>query len=244
MAADYDYREGKRRVDEILNRSEDNSIREKVPNEKDFHFDNGYYCWITSIFVDIRDSTKLFNGKKPTVSKIIRSFTSEVIEILNTGSNMKEIGIRGDCVYGVFSTPQKSDVYEVMEKAVYVNTLIKMLNAIFDRKNMDQLKVGIGVATSQDLIVKAGREGSGINDKVWIGEAVTAASNLSFYGNKNKYTSEPILISPTTYVNIKEKYGNNLIEWFTPVKFDGIQAYACDLVNASMNNWIEQGMID
>lgn len=244
--AEYDYREGKMRINEILNQPEDNSIREKIPNEKDFHFDNGYYCWITSIFVDIRDSTTLFKGKKSTVSKVIRCFTSEVIEILNIGSNMKEIGIRGDCVYGVFSTPNKEDIYEVVDKAIYVNTLIKMLNALFEKRGINPLRAGIGVATSQDLVVKAGREGSGINSKVWVGEAVVNASNLSSYGNKNGYSNQSIVISPVTYENMKEiffkKNGEKARSWFTFKIFDNISTYTCELFKTNMDNWVEKEM--
>lgn len=214
--ADYNYKEGQKRVNELLNQPEENSVRAEIPNDKDFHFDNGYLCCITSIFVDIRDSTKLFAGKKSTVSRVIRCFTSETIEILNTGSNMKEIGIRGDCVYGVFSTPNREDIHEVVEKATYINTLILMLNALFKKKNIAPLAVGIGIATSQDLVVKAGREGSGINSKVWIGEAVVQASNLSSYGNKKEFVNKTIVMSPTTYNNIKDtfikKYGKETIE--------------------------------
>ena len=242
----YDYKEGKNRVNELLNQPEENALRERIPNDKDFHFDNRYHCWITSIFVDIRDSTTLFQGKKSTVSRVIRCFTSEVIEILNTGSNMKEIGIRGDCVYGVFSTPTRNDVFDVLDKAFYVNTLMGMLNTLFEKKNIDPLTIGIGIATSQDLVVKAGREGSGINSKVWIGDAVVGASNLSQYGNKRGYANEPIVMSTLTYENVKdvcfEKHGEKMNGWFTHRVFDGVPAYVCGLIKTDMNNWIENGM--
>ena len=242
----YDFKEGKKRVNELLNQSEENAIRNRVPNDKDFHFDNGYHCWITSIFVDIRDSTALFKGKKSTVSRVIRCFTSEVIEILNTESSMKEIGIRGDCVYGVFSTPNKEDIIDVVEKAAYVNTAVKMLNALFEKKNIGPLAVGIGIATSQDLVVKAGREGSGINSKVWIGGAVVGASNLSKYGNRREYTDKPIVMSPTTYNNVEEiyfqKHGEKMKRWFAPVTLDKCPAYVCDLIMNPMDDWISGGM--
>ena len=43
----------------IINDS--NRIEEvsKIPEDKDFTFENGYYSRVTSIFVDIRDSTTL-----------------------------------------------------------------------------------------------------------------------------------------------------------------------------------------
>lgn len=53
-----------------------------------------------AIFVDVRDSSKLFSKKglenKKETAKLIRAFTSEIIEILRDSENLKEIGIRGD----------------------------------------------------------------------------------------------------------------------------------------------------
>lgn len=97
----YDYKKGKERVEEIL----DNEItitESKIPIDEKFTFTNGYYSWVTAIFVDVRDSSKLFSKKglenKKKTAKLIRAFTSEIIEILRETENFKEIGIRGDCV--------------------------------------------------------------------------------------------------------------------------------------------------
>ena len=60
-----------------------------------------------------------------------------------------------------------------------------MLNKLLATKNYPQIKVGIGMASDQELVVKAGRKGTGINNLVWIGNAVTKASNLSSVANKN-----------------------------------------------------------
>ena len=55
---------------------------------------------VTAIFVDIRNSSALFGDEdKEKVANVIKSFTSETIEILRNNDNLKEIGIRGDCVY-------------------------------------------------------------------------------------------------------------------------------------------------
>ena len=43
------------------------------------------------------------------------------------------------------------------------------------------------MSTGYDLVIKTGRKGVGINEKVWIGTAVTEASNLSSLGDKNGY---------------------------------------------------------
>ena len=76
---------------------------------------------MTAVFVDIRSSSQLFS-EEDKGSKIIRSFTSEIIEILGDDDNLREIGIRGYCVYAVYTTPKKSDIYEVADKTFYINT--------------------------------------------------------------------------------------------------------------------------
>ena len=50
-----------------------------------------------------------------------------------------------------------------------------MLNKLFSKKGFPNIKVGIGVGIGEDLIVKAGKKGTGINDRIWIGKAVIDA---------------------------------------------------------------------
>lgn len=107
--ADYDYKAGKKRIKEILNNKLQVIENNKIPNNDNFTFSNAYYGWVTAIFVDIRKSTDLFSkDDKEIVSKMIRSFTSEVIEILRKDDLLREIGIRGDCVYAIYTTPKKA----------------------------------------------------------------------------------------------------------------------------------------
>ncbi len=79
-----------------------------------------------------------------------------------------------------------------------------MLNKLLENKGYTEISVGIGVSSSQELVVKAGRKGVGINNMVWIGNAVTKASNLSSLGNKNGLRS--IVFSELSYVNFIEHW--------------------------------------
>ena len=237
--ADYDYKAGKKRIKEILNNKLQVIENDKIPNNDNFTFSNAYYGWVTAIFVDIRNSTDLFSkDDKEIVSKMIRSFTSEVIEILRKDDLLREIGIRGDCVYAIYTTPKKSDILEIMDKSFYINTFMKMLNKLLVDKGYSTISVGIGVSTAQELVVKAGRKDVGINNSVWIGDAVTKASNLSSLGNKNGYKS--ILISESVYKNIKDSYNK---DWFTLRNNSEIgKFYDCDIIKTNFNNWINNGM--
>lgn len=246
--ANYDYTAGKKRINEILNNKLEVIEENKLPSDDDFTFDNGYYSWVTGIFVDIRDSSTLFTDEdKQKVSKIIRSFTSEIIEILRDDGNLREIGIRGDCVYAIYTTPQKSDIYELADKTWYINTYMSMLNKLLENKKYPTISVGIGMSTAQELVIKAGRKDVGINSKVWIGDAVTKASNLSSLGNKNG--NSVLVYSSCSYSNFIDELvktsGNKAKGWFNE-KYDSKYGkyYHASLVKSGFEKWINEGMKD
>ena len=123
----YEYKKGKDRIVAILDNKLEVVEKDELPSDDSFTFNNGYYSWVSSVFVDIRSSSELFADEdKEKVAKLIRSFTSEIIEILRKDDNLREIGIRGDCVYAVYTTPKKDDVYEIADKTFYVNTYMNM----------------------------------------------------------------------------------------------------------------------
>lgn len=244
---EYDYRKGKERIEAIL----DNRLivieQNELPTDDAFTFSNGYYSWVTGIFVDIRDSSELFADEdKEKVSKVIRSFTSEVIEILRKDENLREIGIRGDCVYAIYTTPSEDDIYELANKTFYVNTYMKMLNKLLFNRSLPEINVGIGMSTAQELVVKAGRKDVGINSKVWIGKAVARASNFSAIGNKNG--NAPLIYSDCSYKKFikkleKNNSEKNLRRWFKHYSDEGDGSYyTADIVINKFNNWITGGM--
>lgn len=247
--ASYDYKEGKKRVKSILDNKLEVLEKDKLPSTDELTFENGYKSWVTAIFVDIRNSTSLFTEEdKEKVSKIIRSFTSEIIEILRSDDNLREIGIRGDCVYAIYTSPLQSDTYECVDKAIYINTYINMLNKLLAEKTYPTISAGIGVGTAKELIVKAGRKGVGINNPVWIGDAVTGASNLSSIASKDGHA--PIALSELTYINTIEELKKinsekDVESWFTEYTDDDLGTYYCaDIVKHVFNEWIENGMKD
>lgn len=230
----YDYRAGKQRIKNILDTNLEVIKKDTIPNTN-LSYTNSYYGWIDAIFVDIRDSVGLFSDKnRVKVSKIIKCFTSEVIEILREGNKHLELGIRGDCVYAIYTGADKSDTDEIFTKGVYINTLMEMLNEMFKRKSYPPISVGIGISTAQELAILTGRKHTGINDIVWVGEAVSKASKLSGYGNKDGIY--PIVISPCTYNNIKKEDQNKC----SFIKNENI--YHTDVIIDDFDDWIEGGM--
>lgn len=51
--ANYDYKKGKERIEEILDNKLEIIEGNKIPKDDSFTFSNGYYGWVTGIFVDI-----------------------------------------------------------------------------------------------------------------------------------------------------------------------------------------------
>lgn len=245
--ATYDYRKGKERIEEILDNELTVIEQNELPSDESFTFSNGYYSWVTGIFVDIRGSSELFADEdKEKVSKVIRSFTSEIIEILRKDENLREIGIRGDCVYAIYTTPRKDDIYELADKTFYINTYMKMLNKLLSERLLPEIKVGIGMSTAQELVVKAGRKDVGINSKVWIGKAVTRASNFSSIGSKNG--KSPLVYSSCSYSNFINKLQQkdsekDVKDWFTYHADEGDGAYyTANIVKKEFDNWISDDM--
>lgn len=244
--AKYDYVAGKRRIVEILENKLEVIDSNELPNEESFTYSNSYTSWITAIFVDIRRSLDLFSNEDMVlVSKVIRSFTSEVIEIFRKSENLREIGIRGDCVYSIFTTPTKASIGDILDMAFYANTFMKMLNELLEAHGLPTVRVGIGLSTAKDLVVKAGRKDTGINSMVWIGDSATKASKLSGVGNKSGYA--PIVLSSLTYSNVIDKLvedsGEKAQSWFSK-NYDRELGtfYDGNVVKIAFNKWIESGM--
>jgi len=245
--ATYDYKAGKNRVKNILDNKLNIIEQNSVPTDVSFTFENGYYSWVSAIFVDIRNSSSLFSEEdREKVSKIVRSFTSEIIEILRGDDNLREIGIRGDCVYAVYTTPTQEYIYELADKTFYINTYMKMLNKLLSNKKYPTIDVGIGMSTAQELVVKAGRKDVGINSKVWIGDAVARASNLSSLGNKNGIS--PIVYSQCSYINFIDtlvERSPNAKSWFKEHKYTEYGTYySATIIKTDFDQWIDEGMID
>ena len=55
----------------------------------------------------------------------MRAFCSEIIDILRKNDNYRQIGIRGDCIYAIYSTPKQSDLHAILDDAILINTFQK-----------------------------------------------------------------------------------------------------------------------
>lgn len=214
-----------------------------IPEEdSQFTYDNGIRTWVGALFVDIRESTILFKQKDvDVVSRIIRAFFNEILFILNQNTNCREIGIRGDCVYSIYSAPLRDNVLSILDDAVAINSFNKMFQTILLKNNMPTFKTGIGLGCSKDLVIKAGRKGK--NHLIWVGDAVVNASKLSNQGSKDDF--DVIVMDSCFYENIKEydmnsqkKYSDVFIKKHS--KILGEEVYHSSVVFSDINSWIKE----
>lgn len=225
------------RMDDILDASDnDYSDNENnIPSRDKLTFKNGYYVDVTSIFIDIVDSSKLTDGhKRPTLAKMYRCFLSECVAIMNSYTICKEININGDCVWGVFETPNISDVDKVTDVAAKLNSMIKILNYKLEKKNYEKINVGIGIDDGLALMVKAGYSGSGLNDVIWMGDVVNSACHLA--NRAGRGLRKTILVSSKVYENVLE----NTQKLLSKCTIDGKIYYEGNFIWKEMENWYHE----
>lgn len=232
----YDVKESSERMDEILNASNDNySDKDSIPSRRDLTFKNGYYVNVTAIFIDIVGSSDMTDEhKRPTLAKMYRAFLSECVAIMNAEDDCKEININGDCVWGVFETPLKRQVDNVVSVAAKLNSMIQILNYKLRKKGYSEISVGIGIDDGRALMVKAGYSGSAINDAIWMGDVVNSACHLCNKAGRN--FRRVIVISSAIYNNLNE-HNKNLFSSFTDA---WVTYYEGNIVNTSMDEWYKE----
>ena len=243
----YDYKKSKEAVEAILRSSTKIVEKSLIPSsDSEFTYENGIKTWVGALFVDIVGSSKLFRSPNEDTARIIRSFCSEIISILKDDSNYREIGIRGDCVYCIYNAPYQTDLVEIFRHAYRINSFMQMLNKLLNKFGFPTVRAGIGLGCSQDLIIKAGQSGSGINDKIWIGKAVVDAAHLSDVANRNGVSA--IAMSPLFYDNViehlckeNEKY-KSWISSHTSGYYGSVDYYHCSIIETDFDKWIEENI--
>lgn len=242
----YDYMKSKSVIEDILCSETKIEDKDKIPaSDGEFTYANGIRTWVGALFVDIVNSSELCKTPNEDTARVFRAFCSEIIAILKEDPNYREIGIRGDCVYCIYTTQYIADLVEMFKHAYRINTFMKMFNKLLADNGFRTIKAGIGLGCDKELIIKAGQSGSGINDKIWIGKAVVDACHLGSTANRNGISS--IAMSPMFYNEIKdslEKENEGYKTWIHAHKsnYYTTDFYHCDIIETGFDDWIEKGM--
>ena len=231
----YDFEKSRERLSEIL-KSEDKNFEEveNIPSREKLTYNNGFYVSKTaSLYVDLRDSSYLpENYQRPVLARIYRSYVSEVVAIINGNEDCAEINIEGDCVWGIFDAQYKSQIDNIFETAGQIFSLIEYLNCQYQKQKIKPIKIGVGISYGRVLMVKAGYNGSGINDVLWLGDVINEASKLCSQANKS-VSDKSLMVSTTVYRNLKEDYQSFLTYNRSQLCYHG------DIHDISMNNWLK-----
>jgi len=229
----YDVDKSAGRIDDILNSVSTNySDKDSIPSRSSLTYTNGFYVNVTALFIDIVGSSDMTDGsKRPTLAKIYRSFISECTAVMNSWDQCKEVNINGDCVWGVFDTPYKSDIDNVFSVAAQLNSMIKILNYKLRKKGYPEISVGLGIDYGRALMVQAGYSGSGLNDVIWMGDVVNSACNIA--SKAGREGRSPIIISSVLKSNLNE-YNQGLL---SSIIIDYSTYYGGNIINTNMEDW-------
>ena len=234
----YDYVASSDRIKEILDQPTGQFIEtDDLPSREQLTYTNGFYGRCSAVFVDIRDSSGLTGKhKRPTLAKIYRSFISEMVAVLNSYVKVREVNIVGDCVWAVYNTPYKSDIDSVFQIAYTANTLKRLLNCRFEKRGISPLSLGIGVDWGRVLMIKAGFNGSGIHDVIYMGEVVNRAAHLAHKAGRG-WAGSPIWAGSDFWGNLKEENQNLLRQTYD---MEVGTVYVGEVVITGMNDWLDE----
>lgn len=236
MKADYSeyrYLESIERIKEVLNSSDYNyEEHDSIPSRDRLTFTNGFYVKCSAMFVDMRDSKLLVEKyRRPTLARIYRSFISELIAVMKGHDRVCEVSIHGDCVWGVYDTQFKQNINQLISVSAQVSSMIDIFNWLLEKRDIDQIYVGIGIAYGRALMIKAGYRGSSVNEVVWMGDVINEASKLCSYGNRS-YSDSETMISPVFYGNLNE-HNKSLFTYNY-----NRDCYHGNIVCIGMNEWL------
>lgn len=232
----YDYLDSSERIKDILNQPAGTFEEvDGLPDRDKLTYSNGFYGNCSAIYIDIRDSSRLTEKyQRPTLAKIYRAFISEMVAVLNSSRHVREVNIVGDCVWGVYKTTQINYIDEVFAIAYRANTLVRLLNHHYEKKNLDPIKVGIGIDYDRVLMIKAGFSGSGINDVVYMGDVVNRAAHLA--NEAGRYGRKPIFVGATFQHNLND-HNQTLL---TRQSYSVIgTVYEGNVIEIGMDEWVE-----
>ncbi|MFI8664620.1 adenylate/guanylate cyclase domain-containing protein [Rhodococcus qingshengii] len=236
----YNWSASATRISEILDQPAGQFQETKsLPARDKLTYTNGFYSYCTALFIDIRDSSSLPDRHtRPVLAKLYRAFISEMVAVLNSNPNVREVNIVGDCVWAVFNTPNRSDIDAAFSTAATANTLLKLLNLRYQKRKFSTLKIGIGLDYGRALMIKAGYNGSGINEVIYMGDVVNRAAHLAHEAGRGAFHPSPaIWIGDVLQGNLNDankalltsRYHNELGTVHTG-----------DFVNTAMNEWVTE----
>lgn len=121
----------------------------------------------------------------------------------------------------------------------YANTLKGLLNAQLSKKDYGPLNFGIGVEYGRALMIKAGYNGSGINDVIYMGDVVNRAAHLAHKAGRSPWGTDPIWAGEVFAQNLNEDNA----KFLTATYESGVgNVRKGSVVMTHMNDWINENL--
>lgn len=243
--AEYEYKEGKTRIENALDCEEKPIGTISFANEKESPTDI-YEGWLCVLCVNISNySDVIYLNPESKISKIVKCLLNELMQCIEE-KNLIEVKFLAGNFYAMYSAPFQSDVYDVADMAITINTFFKMFNKILSEREHPILKFGIGVSLSKDLCLKGLTKKGNLDKYIWIGEAMTEANKLAVACQDKEKNG--IAYSTMAYSNFidemeKDVKNEDVKHWFTMEYAPEIGDYYCaNLVKKTFNNWIKNDL--
>jgi pycsar effector protein len=172
-------------------------------------------------------------GLRPRLARIYRAYLSELVAIFNGSSLTREVNIAGDAAWAVVNTPSKPNIDTVFAMGYRANSMAKLMNYYMQKADYGlPIKIGVGMSYGRALMIKAGYNGSGINDVVYMGDVVNEAAKLANYGNSQSHIP-PLVASEVFRYNLNEKN-----QGFC--NYDHVRGcYTANVVDTAMEEWYQ-----
>ena len=145
------------------------------------------------------------------------------------------MNIVGDCVWAVYNTPLRSHIDDVFSIGAKANSLARLLNHHLARKDLDPLRMGIGMEWGRALMIKAGYNGSGINEVIYMGDVVNAAAHLAH--ESGRAWRDPMYVGGGFQGNLNEENK----AFLSPQYVQGLgTVHTGNVINTSMDDYIDR----
>lgn len=157
-----------------------------------------------------------------------RTLVGELLMVMMDSNSCRDIEVVGNYIYGIFSTPFKSQVDEVLETLAKVNSVRDLVALKLNGKGIEAPKMRIGADYGTVLRTTVKQEKDEF-DHLWNG---TRFKHLSALVDRQMEDDEDIVVTERFKKNLKEDYRKYMIAK------NG--KYVANVRNIALKKWIEE----
>jgi len=183
-------------------------------------FDNtGLRFDATTLYIDMRDSTKILNKHHRTsVAKLHKAYFHVIVKIAKSlGGEVRSFN--GDGMLVFFQGTTKNELSNAVKAAMHMKYMLAINEKVKNKlEKYSPINFGIGIDDNKVLCTKVGISGTNNRDLVWISNAVNKAVKIG----DNLESPYQIGISSYVYNNLNDdvKYHKKKDSWGNDIQVD------------------------